>query len=400
MLTKSSGYFQVLRKKSLARLSVIIQVIRLRYEQVGSWQDFFIFGFRHFLLFYKTNLKIRLLIAFALFLWVLPGSEVLGQETAYKRTPQDSMNLKLHFTNRGLRTSVLQKSSGQSLQLAPDNRNFIGVGAYFWRLGVKLYLPLPVSWFFNQAEEFSSRVIDLQAGLYLDKWMFDGSLQWYSQLYPASENIPSDIVKQASDNQLTSLQSYLTVTYLFTEDQVSFKSSYNRNEMQLRSAGSWMLSGGLSYYTLRGQNSIFDPSQRIRFGTDSLISQLSATAFQLRPGYVYNFVFGKFMLHGAASVGLAFQNKSFTKPTVSGNSLGVAPEYNLRASIGYDDGKYFASLFLVLQQSSLSIEGIRLDNSSRNIQFFVGYRLPTPAWLKNLRPALMDKILPLEPGKH
>ncbi len=361
---------------------------------------FFNFGFRHFLLFHKTNLKTRLLIAFALFLWVLQGSEALAQETAYKRTPQDSMNLKLHFTNRGLRTSILQENSGQSIQLAPDNQNYVGIGAYFWRLGVKLYLPLPVSWFFNRAEKFSSRVIDLQAALYLDRWLFDGSLQWYSQLYPVSENIPQELVAEASDNQLTSLQSYFTVTYLVTEDQVSFKSSYNRNEMQLRSAGSWMLSGGISYYTLRSQNSIFDPSLRTRFGTDSLISQLSATAFQLRPGYVYNFVFGKFTLHAAVSVGMAFQNKSFTKPAVSGNSLGVAPEYNLRAAIGYDDGEYFASLFLVFQQSSLSVEGIRLDNSSRNVQFLIGYRLPTPAWLEKLRPAFMDKILPLEPEKH
>lgn len=310
------------------------------------------------------------------------------------------MNLKLHLTNRGLRTTILQESSGHEIKLAPDNRYYVGVGAYFWRIGVKLYAPLPVSWFFDRAKEYDTRVIDLQGGLYLDKWLFDGSLQWYSQLYPLPEAASSGASSPLSNDNLSSLQSYLTVSYLFSGDRVSFKSPYNRNEMQLKSAGSWMLSGGVSYYRLQGENSIFGSTTSERFGADSLISRLAATSFHFRPGYVYNYVFGKFYLHTAASVGVALQDKAFTKPDFSGHRLGVAPEYNLRAALGYDDGRYFASLFFIYQNSPLQIEGLRLENTSRNVQFFVGYRLPTPAWLKRLRPDFLDKILPIEAEKH
>jgi hypothetical protein len=308
------------------------------------------------------------------------------------------MNLKLHLTNRGLQTSILQKSNGQEVQLAPNSRNFVGVGAYFWRIGVKLYLPLPVSWFFDRAREYDSRVIDIQSGLYLDKWLFDASLQWYSQLYPLSENEAS--IPSPAENGLYSLQASLTTTYLFSGDRVSFKSPYNRNEMQLESAGSWMLSGGFSYYKLDGEQSILGTASQDNFGDVSLISRVTAMSFHFRPGYVYNYVFGKFYLHTAASVGVALQDKSFIKSDITGDRLGVAPEYNLRAALGYDDGRYFASLFFVFQSTSLQFEELRINNSSRNVQFFVGYRLPTPAWLQKLRPALLDKILPMKSEKH
>lgn len=323
---------------------------------------------------------------------------MLAQETEYKYVPRDSMNLKLHLTNRGLRTSILQENTGQSVQLAPNSRNFVGVGAYFWRIGIKLYLPLPVSWFFDRARAFDSRVIDIQSGLYLDKWLFDASLQWYSQLYPLAEATTPEPL--SPEHNLYSLQASLTATYLFSGDRVSFKSPYNRNEMQLQSAGSWMLSGGFSYYQLDGEHSVFGTYSQENFGDASLISRIAATSFHFRPGYVYNFVFGKFYLHTAASAGMALQDKSFTRADLSDRRLGVAPEYNLRAALGYDDGRYFASLFFVFQRTSLQVDALRLQNTSRNVQLFVGYRLPTPAWLQKLRPDILDKILPMETEKH
>jgi len=300
------------------------------------------------------------------------------------------MNLKVHLTNRGLNNRVEQTATGSEIQLTPDFQNSIGIGGYLWKVGFKLYLPLPTNWFTDEFN-FDSRIFDIRGTLYTRKWLFDGTFQWYENQFPRS--LPDSQLPTEADNRVTTVQSSFIVTHLLSGNRVSFRAPYSRNELQTRNSGSWMVGAGVSYARVGGTNSIFNAPVRSIFGRDSLVQNLEAVTYQVRPGYMHNFVLGDFFLHTAFALGIGLQQRSTERAnTPNRNQWGVVPEYHLRGALGYDNGRYFGSIFMVWEQSSFEIEGLRVTNSSRNIQLFVGYRFATPAWLRKLEPKFLDKI--------
>jgi len=306
-------------------------------------------------------------------------------DNSYVYAFKDTMNLKLIFANRGLSTMIRHRDTDEEIQLRPDNLSFIGLGGYFWDFSIKIFIPLPLNWFFEGANFDPSNTFDLQATLYRKNWFVEGAFQQYSTQYLPQGQVANSV----SPYELFTQRVSVNATYLFSGKHVSIKSPFSRNVIQTRNAGSWSFTTGFSSIELEGGRTLFPAASAKHINIDSPISQMSAIGIDLMPGYAYNYGYRKFFMHFSAAAGATFQYKLYKKDTQRNTGLGIAPIYNLRAALGFDNGKYFGGISAVFNQSRLSVDELHTRQNARNLQFFVGYRLAEPEWLQNLEPPFL-----------
>ncbi|MFP4094990.1 MAG: DUF4421 family protein [Cyclobacteriaceae bacterium] len=310
-----------------------------------------------------------------------------AQDQSYVDVYQDTMNLKLLVTNRGLSTGLRSMENDARMRFSPDNRSYLGVGGYIWNLGFQLHLPLPISWFFDEGIAQESGIFDFQATLYQKKWLFDGIYQSYRNLYPA--NVTS-LDTEIQNDDIDARRMLVTATYLLTGNRISVRAPYNRNLRQLRSAGSWMFTFGFASLELQGQTSVVPSGLRRDFASDTLFSDLRGISLIARPGYMYNYVAGHFFFHATASVGLALQHKFYRREEIRSQAWGLAPVYNFRAALGYDNGSYFAGISGIYYHTYMQADHLRMLESARNLQLFIGYRFAEADWLRRLKPSILE----------
>jgi len=313
-----------------------------------------------------------------------------AQQNAFVDVFQDTMNVKMLVTNRGLFTALRQLESDESLKFAPNNRSYLGVGGYVWDLGFQFHFPLPITWFFDRARTTESRITDVQATLYRKKWLVEGVFQWYRNLYLSDDQSLDNLAEGIQEGNIRARRIMVGASHLFTGEQLSVKAPFNRNLRQVQSAGSFMLTGGFSSIELEGEESVIPLGARERFANDTSLTEISAISVFARPGYAYNFVYNKFFFHLSGSLGLALQYKIYKDEEGRHTNWGVAPNYNVKGATGFDNGKYFAGVSSVFTFGSVQVDQIRLLETSRNLQLFVGYRFAEPQWLRDLKPGFLN----------
>lgn len=328
--------------------------------------------------------------AFAFFCLIICTSAVFAQDEAYIQTYEDTMNLKFITTNRSLNTALEHSDRDERMKLAPDNRSYLGIGGFVWGIGFQFHLPMPVRWFFDKERSRDSRMFDFQGTLFRNKWLLDGGYQVYRNLYisNASDFAGSEALMAGEQFDLRRMLG--TVTYVFQGDRISFKSAFNLNHRQLQSMGSWLITAGYASVALESKSPTAPPDPMTT--EEDLPSRIRGLSFVLRPGYGYQFVHRNFFVHTSAAAGLALQYQTYTQGELNQNGWGVVPTYNLRGSLGYDNGRYFASLLGVFYHTSLDAGALRLTEDSHNIQLMVGYRFAEPKWLREAKPAFLEKF--------
>ncbi|WPP49359.1 DUF4421 family protein [Catalinimonas niigatensis] len=327
-------------------------------------------------------------LAFTFFCLFIYASRVFAQDEAYVQTFKDTLNVKFIITNRTLNTSLQGNEQDKRMKLAPNQLSYLGIGGYIWGIGFQLHQALPIGWFYDNELLDDSRVFDFQGTLFRNKWLLDGGYQSYQNLYISNPDDFADGQALMSGEQFDLRRMLGTVTYALNGRRLAFKSAFNLNHRQLQSAGSGLLTAGYAYTRLKSENPALSsiPIQ------EALPSAIRGVSFLLRPGYAYHFVYRKFYLHTSAAAGLALQYQTYTRAEVRQNNWGLAPSYNLRGSLGYDNGRYFASLLGVFYRTSLEVEELHLRENAHNIQLMVGYRFAEPKWLLDRKPAILKKL--------
>lgn len=136
-----------------------------------------------------------------------------------------------------------------------------------------------------------SRMVDFQIHNYGRRVIIDLYFQHYKGFY--SEKKIGEIDGIYPD--MSVMQIGGEATYLFSGDRFSSKAAFDLNEIQLRSAGSWLLGGGTYYYNI---NRLQDDHERFEN------IQLGANA-----GYAYSWVINdRWTLSTMAKAGANFGN--------------------------------------------------------------------------------------------
>lgn len=210
------------------------------------------------------------------------------------------------------------EDNNQDVMYMPNNPAELGLG-FSWKNSVLSFAYGYGFDFMRDKKLGKTKSLDFQFHHYSRMYVVDFFMQRYKGFYMEDQQNDTEHVL-APDLDLR--QYGVHGQYVFNHGKFSYKAAYVHNEKQLRSAGSFLLGGGI-YYT------------RIRSDSSFIYNKFNNFQFGVSLGYTYTWVLGsKWFINGALTTGVNFGCESFSK--IGKEKLEVYPTVFPRISVGYD----------------------------------------------------------------
>lgn len=288
-------------------------------------------------------------------------------------------NVKLVGSNRLLILNMVGKDRGSTrINYAPNDRAYMGIGAYIFDLGIEIAVKVPSAFERSKTKYGETDFIDFQSNIYGRKWCVDATFQKYDgfyisnavDLYPdfsSEDNFP-----QRSD--LSVMNIMLNGIHIFNHEKFSFRSGFVQADHQIKSAGSPILILSATRFSVKADSLLVPTGVARHFGEAGGFKEGRFLTFSVLPGYAYDFVFNNFFIKLNLNGGAGIQHQKYDLDGVSKTRWSIEPKLNFRTAVGYDNDRFFAGGSFMLQKTSINFEGMRINHTSGNYKFFVGYR--------------------------
>lgn len=283
---------------------------------------------------------------------------------------------------RSLSFDLKERSGkGPSLIYKPNTSAQLGLGVYLFEIGFELAFSVPLT--DKSITQFGrSHARDLQANILGKRWGMDVFHQNYSGFYRSNEqNTSTKIYPQRPDIEVRNLG--LNGIYVFNHQKFSLRSAYNFSERQLRSHGSWTMTGTINTFQLNADSSVMTKSFERLTSLRSSFSTLRYTTFSLAPGYSHTVIYKHLFLNVSLSVGPAHHWINYRSGDDKvHDDITVNSFADVRASLGYNSNHVFGGITFVNQSRNIRFEQILFTNASNTFRIVLGYRFEERGILK------------------
>ncbi|WP_281235498.1 DUF4421 family protein [Flavobacterium gelatinilyticum] len=253
-------------------------------------------------------------------------------------------------------SSFIQITDDNENNYIPNNRLTAGLG---FAIKNTIFSFQPGYGFFplkDNKEYGKSKTMDFQIHNYGRKMILDLFLQNYKGFY--TENNSGEVRNIFPD--MSVLHIGAEATYLFNNKKFSSKAAFDLNEIQLQSAGSWLLGGGAYFYNLKG----------IENGTSNSTSEFENLQLGINGGYAYSWrVDEHWLLSGMVKGGANFGN---TPKAVSKGKMEVYPTAFGRLAGNYQKNNWGLSMIVIIGNKSvypIQIDKLTLTTISMQLSF-------------------------------
>jgi hypothetical protein len=280
------------------------------------------------------------------------------------------------YTNTKWNTLDIIKDN-QSLSLKPNSSTSLGAGFNYKSYGLAIAFGLPKSESSNRIYGKTNR-LDLQMNMYKPKFGFDGFAQLYKGYYNSNPeefiNWENETFPQLPDMRVVSIG--LNAFYIFNDEKFSYKAAFVRNQVQLKSAGSFT-TGIFGHYDAAETDNGFIPTEFLdSIGNSFDLKAFSTLAIGVSVGYLYTWVISE---HFFINVGVTpgFGNQRIELETINGQkSVKNTPAAQLtaRSALGYDSRFFYMGITGVVTWRNFQYKGYDLDLATEQFKVFVGKR--------------------------
>ena len=234
----------------------------------------------------------------------------------------------------------------------------------------------------------STKVFKINMDMFFNKWVQTFEVSDIKGYYiddvsdPSNFNIPADTEYIILPHLKTRI--FRGITRYNFNDNFSFKAVLNQNEIQRKSAGSFVPSFTYEYFSLSDKTSI---------------QELKSVNFFFSPEYFYTFVINKKLyanLGIAPGLGYGFNKLTteFEDDKIIDRNSEFIFNMNTFIGLGYNSKSLFGGVFLRGTATTYDENSIVKFNSVRGIvKIFIGYRFGTPKfvnqsfdWMKGKNP--------------
>ncbi|MEM6524649.1 MAG: DUF4421 family protein [Bacteroidota bacterium] len=307
------------------------------------------------------------------------------RDSTYILELNDKVYIKPLLTARSISLDIEDKQDRvNDILYEPTFNNYLGLGLYAFDIGVELSFRLG-----NNSQDPNiygeTDAFDFQANLYMKKWGADFNYQRYSGFYldrPNDHDISwrsGDAFPQRADLTLNNVQ--FNAFYIFNHNRFSYRSAYNQADIQLKSAGSFLLGFTASTFRFAGDSTIVPTQTQSELPTELNVNSGRFTALGILPGYTHNFIYKQFYLNLSFSAGPAHLWSRYSTESKETNDLNIRPILNIRAAMGYNSDSFFGGLSVVNQGVSYEISELDVNAVAGNVKLFVGYRFQERGFL-------------------
>jgi len=182
-----------------------------------------------------------------------------------------------------------------------------------------------------------SNILDFQLHNYGQTMIFDLFLQKYKGFHTEKESGQFD--EFFSD--MFVMQVGAEGTYIFNNQQFSSKAAFDLNEIQYKSAGSWLAGGGAFYYRTKG----------LENKTENVPSQFESIQVGFNAGYAYSWVINnRWMISAMGKGGISLGN---TVENLKKVKLETYPTAYARFSGNYHKQNWGISMVVIVGNKAL-----------------------------------------------
>lgn len=299
-----------------------------------------------------------------------------GSDSAeYYADYSDLLALRIYTNTKWNSLDIIKDD--QQLSLRPNSPTSLGVGFNYKDYGLAIAFGLPKSESSNTKYGKTKR-LDLQMNMYKPKFGFDGFAQLYKGYYNSNPedfmDWENEALPQLPDMKVISIG--LNAFYLFNSERFSYKAAFVRNQVQLKSAGSFT-TGIFGFYDIAETENGFKPKEFPDSIGDSFdLKAFNTLAIGISIGYLYTWVISE---HFFINVGIipGFGNQRIELETLDGQkSVQNAPAAQLaaRSAIGYDSKFFYMGITGVITWRNFQYKGYDVDLSTEQIKVFIGKR--------------------------
>lgn len=324
---------------------------------------------RHFLIFFL----------FLLSLSTIQAQDVDSARSEYVREFPDDFNVKLFATNRLLILNLVGKNQGTSrINYAPNDRGYIGIGAYIFDLGLAFSVKVPLAFQRSKSKYGETDFIDFQGSLFGRKWSVDATFQKYEGFYVSNaidlypDFTTGDDYPQRSD--LSVMNIGLNAIHIFNHRRFSFRSGFVQADRQIKSAGSPILILSATRFSVNADSLLVPLTIVDNYGNAGGFEEGRFMTFFVLAGYAYDFVYKNIFVKLNVNGGAGVQHQKFDLGRRDKEQWAIEPKLNFRTVLGYDNDRFFSGISFMLEKTSINFEGMRINNTTGNYQIFVGYR--------------------------
>jgi hypothetical protein len=299
-----------------------------------------------------------------------------GADSTHIRTFIKSNDVRMFYGGQGNRLVLGSRRDGSpdlTKNVYNNTNDFIGLGVTYKWLDGDLSFSLPGTTYLK--EERSS----------LDQLKLSGSYTRRKVAYRAYLSDSKGMVVSGNEDEYKSSPSLhefrigLQTTFIFNEQQYSYRAALYQNEKQMTTAGSLLLRVEPFFRDLGGSGASIVPEpydDEPRFGEQVGLRYLRAPGFVVMPGYGVNFVFKNSSLFISpillAGAGLAFNNYKSDK----GNDTHVNMEYNayFLLNAGYNGNSFYSRIQFTYAAGYSPIQPAYLTSTNLMVSLLIGYR--------------------------
>lgn len=210
-------------------------------------------------------------------------------------------------------------------------------------------------------------------GFYLENFMRNDSLKKYYTSFPLMPD-------------LSITTTGLTYLHLFNHKKFSLRASFTQNEIQRKSAGSFVLGSSLNYMRMENSGNIIPKELRAVALADQQFVKVAFYDISILPGYAHTFVYKRFYLTLVPMLGVALQYQNFStvdkrNPTRISNGFRSLS----KVSIGYNSDRFFCALTGTNDTYNyMLVPEVRLRTQISEARVIIGYRFTPKGVLKKI----------------
>lgn len=303
------------------------------------------------------------------------------QDTSFITNYNNNFTLKLIGVNKINYFKVLDRNINSSLRYRPDRRLNLGAGiAYKW-----FALDLAFNVGIDENSDFqNSNLFDFQGTIFNERQYISIGYQYYYgyQISKYSGIPPTEYPDTNLRDDIRTISMSIHYTFAFNYDKFSLKASFIQNELQRKSAGSFLVGAAFNMFNVVADSSIVPIQVQGSFNNNLQLTDLNSTSLAVNFGYMYTFVWKEhFYITASLIPGVGFNMGDYQNDSRQPYHTHAFLAFGTMNTIGYNSKRVFGGAMFVTDAYNTRIEKEQIIvNGHGKIRLFLGMRF----WKKDL----------------
>jgi hypothetical protein len=296
-------------------------------------------------------------------------------DTAYITSYADKLTIKLLGISKFNYFKIIDRINESSIRYRPDRKLNLGFGVSYRWFAADLAFNFGIG---ENSNFHNSRFVDFQGAIFSSKQYISATYQYYYGYQIADyDGVPKD--DYADDpirDDIRTVSFGLQYLFAFNYDKFSLKASFIQNEIQKRSAGSFLFGARFHIYNMDADSSAVPLDAQGYFNKRLHLTDVVASSIGINTGYMYTYVWNKnFYVTLSLIPGIALNvgdsKTDFKQPFNNHVSVGLSTTN----AIGYNSERFFWGIQAIGDLYNVRIDKKQyLKQGHGKFKFYVGYR--------------------------